>query len=132
MGFRVNTVGEAAFGVVSNTVSQGIANKSDFSKVNVIEAGASAFPGIGPAIIGESFSLTVGDVLKGNFKPLTPESLEQATLQIGGVLISNSFGNKINASSIFAKGAAKTYGEMAKFSVETASNVAPSLLPEKK
>ena len=130
--FGSTTVGEAAFGVVSNTVSQGIANEGDFSKVNVIEAAASAFPGVGPTVIGESFSLPVSDVLQGNFTPSTPSSFEQAAVQIGGGLISNSFGNKVDASSIFAKGAAKTYGEMAKFSVETASNVAPSLLPEKK
>lgn len=105
--FGSTTAGEGAFGVVSNTVSQGIANEGDFSKVNVIEAVASAFPGVGPTVIGESFSLPVSDVLQGNFTPSTPSSFEQAKSTNWGGLISNSFGNKVDASSIFAKGAAK-------------------------
>jgi RHS repeat-associated protein len=130
--FALPTAEEALFGVVTNMLSQGVANEGDFTKVNTVEAVASAFPGVGPTIIGESFNLPVSDVLDGNFKPSTPASFEQGAIQIGGGLISNSFGNKIDANSIFAKGAAKTYGEAAKFSVETASNVAPNLLPQKK
>ena len=132
ISFGLPTVGEALFGVTANTVSQGIANGGDFTQVNTIEAAASAFPGVGPTLIGESFSLSVEDISNSNYTPSIPTSFEQAAVQIGGGLISNSFGNKIDANSIFAKGAAKTYGETAKFSVETASNVAPSLLPEKK
>lgn len=132
ISFGVPTAGEALFGVASNTVSQGIANGGDFTQVNTIEAAASAFPGVGPTLIGESFSLSVEDINNSNYTPSIPTSFEQAAVQIGGGLISNSFGNKIDANSIFAKGVAKTYGETAKFSVETASNVAPNLLPQKK
>ncbi|UUF12936.1 MULTISPECIES: DUF6443 domain-containing protein [Flavobacterium] len=132
ISFGLPTVGEALFGVTANTVSQGIANGGDFTQVNTIEAAASAFPGVGPTLIGESFSLSVEDFSNSNYTPSIPTSFEQAAVQIGGGLISNSFGNKIDANSIFAKGVAKTYGETAKFSVETASNVAPNLLPKKK
>lgn len=125
--FSQMTWGSAAYGIGANTVSQGIANGGDLTKVNIIEALSSAVPGIGPTVAGEYFNLPVSNVMQGNFTPSTPQSFEQGFLQIGGGLFSNKFGNKIDANPIFNKGAAKTYKEMAKFSVETATNVLPSL-----
>ena len=123
--FSAPTWSSASFGIASNTVSQGIANGGDLSKVNVIEAGASAFPGVGPAVIGETFNFNFAEADKGI---QTPKSIEHAAVQIGGGLLSNSFSNKVDASPIFGSGAAKVYGEVAKVAVETGSNVAPNLV----
>jgi RHS repeat-associated protein len=130
-GYASVTGESAAVGVATNTVSQGIANGGDLSKINVIEAGASAIPGIGPTIVGETFNLPVGNVMQGNFVPSTPSSFEQGVLRVGGGLLSNYAGNKIDGSlgksTVFGSGAGKVYTEAAKFSVETASNVLPNL-----
>ena len=122
------TAESALVGIGTNTVSQTIANGGDVTQVNVIEALASAAPGMGSTIAGETFSLPVSSVMQGNFVPSIPQSVDQAVLQIGGGMISNKFGNKVDTSPIFSKGAAKTYGKMASFTVETASNTLPSLL----
>jgi hypothetical protein len=65
--------------------------------------------------------------MQGNFMPSAPTSFEKGCLQIGGGLLSNKFGNKIDANPIFGQGVTKTYGGMAKFGVETGSNILPLL-----
>jgi hypothetical protein len=125
------TFGTAAFGIGTNTLSQGIVNVGSggsLNDINVIEALSSAVPGIGPVIVGESLSLPVGNILNGKFTPSFPASINQGVLQIGGGLFSSKFSNLIDTSSIFSKGAAKVYGETAKFSVETGSNALPNLV----
>jgi RHS repeat-associated protein len=118
------TYGAAAYGVASNTVSQTAANGGDFSKVNIIEAGSAAIPGPTSTVIGETLNFNFAESEQGiQF----PKTFDQAAVQIGGGLFSNAFGNKIDASPIFSSGASKTYGEVAKFAVETASNVAPKI-----
>lgn len=131
ISFGLPTAGEAVFGVASNTLSQGLANGGDFTQVNTIEAVSSAFPGVGPTIIGESFSLSVEDISNSNYTPSIPTSPEQAALQIGGGLISNGFSNKTDNFLSNEKGG-KIVGEYFKFQVETASNIAPSILPKEK
>ncbi|OYQ33900.1 hypothetical protein CHU92_12490, partial [Flavobacterium cyanobacteriorum] len=118
------TLESAVAGIATNTLSQGIANGGDFSKVNMIEALSSAAPGIGPTVIGETFNYNFAEIDKGI---QTPQSFEQGVLQIGGGLLSNRFGNKIDAVPHLSTGAAKAYREMAKFSVETGTNVLPGL-----
>jgi RHS repeat-associated protein len=122
--FSSPTWSSASLGIATNTVSQGIANGGDLSKVNVIEAGASAFPGAGPVIIGGILNFNLSEADKGI---QAPKSIEHATVQIGGGLLSNSFSNKVDASPIFGSGAGKVYGEVAKVAVETGSSVAPNL-----
>ncbi len=124
--FSEVTWGSAAYGIFSNTLSQGIANGGDLSKVNVIEAGASALPGIGPIIIGETFNFNFAEASKGI---QTPISFEHAIMQIGGGLLSNIFGNTVDSKNV-GKGVGKVYGEVAKFAVETGTNVAPKLIDE--
>ena len=121
------TLESAVSGILVNTVSQGVANGGDLTKVNTVEALSSAIPGIGPTIVGETFNLPVGQIMQGNFMPSAPTSFEKGLLQIGGGLMSNKFGNKIDANPIFGQGVTKTYGEMAKFGVETGTNVLPLL-----
>jgi hypothetical protein len=75
-------------------------------------------------IVGETFNFNYAE---RNMGIQTPKSFEHGMLQIGGGLLSNKFGNKIDANPIFGQGVAKTYGEMAKFGVETGSNVLPNL-----
>ena len=84
-------------------------------------------PGVGSTIFGETFNLPISSVLNGNFRPTVPKTLDQAILQIGGGLLSNSFGNKIDASPLFGNGVGQVYKEVAKFSVETGSNALPNL-----
>lgn len=126
-GYSSFSAETALYGVATNNVSQGIANGGDFTKVNGIEALSSAVPGIGPTIVGETFSYTFDDYLKGKRNIQTPQSFEHAALQISGGLLSNKFGNKINTYPILGSGVAKTYREIAKFSVETGTNVLLSL-----
>ncbi len=122
--------GSAASGIAINTVSQGIANVGSggsLGDINTIEALSSAVPGVGSTIFGETFNLPISSVLNGNFRPTVPKTLDQAVLQIGGGLLSNSFGNKIDASPLFGNGVGQVYKEVAKFSVETGSNALPNL-----
>ncbi|SHM44148.1 hypothetical protein [Flavobacterium chilense] len=103
--FGVPTVGSATLGVGTNVVAQGIANigtDNSLGNINTIEAVASAVPGIGPAIIGGTFSLPVGNVLQGNFTPSTPSNFNQGALQIGGAILANRFGQKIDTSPILS------------------------------
>jgi RHS repeat-associated protein len=130
--FSSITWGSAATGIATNTFSQGIANGGDMSQVNVVEALSSAVPGVGSTIVGETFNLSFGDVMLGKFTPSTPNSFEQAVLQVGGGLLSNKFAGKVDANANFNTGAGKTYGEAAKLAVETATNVAPKILDKTK
>jgi hypothetical protein len=130
--FGAPTLESSIVGVSTNTVSQVIANNGDYTQVNTVEAVSSAFPGVGPTIIGESFNLPVSDVLQGNFMPTTPSSFQQGLVQIGGGLLSNSFGN---ATDNYLSGegfGGKLVGEYFKGIIETGSNAAPNLLPQKK
>ena len=125
-GYSSVTAETAIAGIATNTLSQGIANGGDFTQVNSIEAISSAVPGIGPTIFGETFSYNYNDWYSGNGIQ-TPKSYEHGILQIGGGLLSNKFGNKIDSNPFFASGVGKTYGKAAAFAVETGSNVLPSL-----
>ena len=131
-GYSSFSAETALYGVATNTISQGIANGGDFTQVNGIEALSSAIPGIGPTIVGETFSYSYDDYLKGKRNIQIPQSFDHAVLQIGGGLLSNKFGNKIDVNPNFGSGAIKTYREMAKFSVETGTNVLPSLADKTK
>ena len=122
-GYATVTGKTAVTGMALNALSQGIANGGDISKINVIEVGSSAIPGVGPTIVGETFNFNYAERDKGI---QIPKNFNQAVLQIGGGLLSNYSGNKIDN---FATGNAveSIYKEVLKFSIETGSNVAPQL-----
>ena len=125
-GYTTITGKTIVTGMASNALSQGIANGGDVLEINVIEVGSSAIPGVGQTIIGETFNLKAGDIMNGNFTPTTPQSFDHALLQIGGGLLSNYSGNKIDN---FTTGntVESVYKEVLKFTIETGSNVAPGL-----
>lgn len=114
----------AAYGIGINTASQTIANSGDVSKVNLIEAVSSGVPGVGAVIIGETFNFNIAEANKGI---QMPTSVDQAVLQIGGGLLSDKFGGAMDKNPIFDNGVGNVYKEIAKFSIETGSNVAPKL-----
>jgi hypothetical protein len=122
--FSQVTAGSALTGIATNTVSQGIANGGDLTKTNVIEAGASAIPGLGSTLVGSTFNYNFAEADKGI---QTPKSFEQATLQIGGGVFSNKFGNMINSNANFTNGAGKVYGEVAKVMVGAGTGILPNL-----
>lgn len=122
-GYTTITGQTAVTGMSLNALSQAVANGGDVSKVNLIEVASSAAPGVGPTIIGETFNFNFAEKDKGI---QTPQNLNQGVLQIGGGLLSNYGGNKIDGFN--ANGAVQNaYKEVAKFMIETGSNVAPAL-----
>lgn len=122
--FSQVTVGSAITGITTNTLSQGIANGGDLSKTNIIEAGSSAIPGLGSALVGSTFNYNFAEGDKGI---QTPKSLEQATLQIGGGVFSSKFGKMIDINANFSSGAGKVYGETAKVMVGAGASTLPKL-----
>jgi hypothetical protein len=117
------TFGTAAFGIGTNTLSQGIANGGNFLKVNLIEAAFSAIPCKAATIIGEYYNFNLAEKGLGI---QTPKSFGHGVLQIGGGLLSSKFGDMLKPIN-FGNGAGKVYKTMAEFMVETFSNVAPNL-----
>ncbi len=126
-GYSTVTTETAVTGIVTNVLSQGIANGGDFKKVNGFEAILSAFPTYSSAIVGETLSYSYEDYLLGNGIQL-PKSQDQGLLQIGGGVLSTKFSKGIETNPLFkGKTAINVFGNIAAFGVETATNVAPKL-----
>lgn len=125
--FSQITWSSAVVGMASNVVSQGIAYSGDFTKINMIEMLSSAVPGLGSATVGASFNFNFAEYDKGI---QTPKSFDHAFLQIGGAILANRFGKKIDSSPIFSKGVGSTYGTVAKISATAVADTTPMLANE--
>lgn len=115
------TLSSATIGVTTNTFSQYLANQGNIGKINWIEAGSSMVPGIGPVVFGETFSYSTSNGFQ------TPNSFAQWSVQVGGGILSNSFG-KATDNYLGNNISNQVVGEYFKFQVETATNIAPTII----
>jgi hypothetical protein len=91
-----------AFNMISNTVGQTVGQGGNIKKVNWIEVGGSAFNGLAPIIIENTFSLSK----KGGFETVgsVKEFSEKTFISLGGQFI----GNKIDLpESLFPNSATR-------------------------
>jgi hypothetical protein len=78
-------------------------------------------PGIGPVVFGETFSYSTSNGFQ------TPNSFAQWSVQVGGGILSNSFG-KATDNYLGNNISNQVVGEYFKFQVETATNIAPTII----
>ena len=121
------TIADGATGIVANATSQYIANGGKVGDINIIEAGSSAIPGIGPVIFGETFSYSANNFIK-NEGIQAPDSFAKWSAQVGGGIISNRFGKATDNYLVGEGIGGKVIGEYFKGIIETGSNAAPNLI----
>jgi RHS repeat-associated protein len=127
----LTTLGIAAYGSVNNAVSQYYANGNNWGDVNMMESGFSALPGYGATVLGEGLNFTYNN-WKYKSQGITSDfTSKQALLSIGGGIFSNYFGEKTENYLDGEKGGFFV-GEFWKFQVETATNIDPDKVLNKK
>ncbi len=114
----------------SNVASQLWVNSGDVSQVNIAEATMSAVNGPGAVAIGEMVNINANSISEGNM--FERSSNAQTGVAVAGGLGSYAFGQATDNYLSGTGWKGKVVGLYFKFLVESASNAAPSLVPDEK